>query len=83
MGAVEHGDDVHSVCFFAAPREGSTTPRGLWASASGSNEFGGFVSLGEVAEMGDGVLCLTLARRYVDDKDRRRGMTPIEVGIPC
>jgi hypothetical protein len=41
------------------------------------------VSLGEVADMGDGVLCLTLARRYVDDRDRRHGMTPMEVGIPC
>jgi len=40
------------------------------------------VSLGEVADMGDGVLCLTLARRYVDGRDRRHGMTPIEVGIP-
>jgi hypothetical protein len=48
--------------------------RGARAAACGKNEFGAFVSTGDVAAGADGAAVLTLARRYVRDDDARAAL---------
>lgn len=44
-------------------------------AARGNTEFGEFVSLGKFVRAADGTLTLTLARRYIGDRDPRRKQT--------
>uniref|UniRef100_A0A7S2TKN8 Uncharacterized protein n=1 Tax=Lotharella oceanica TaxID=641309 RepID=A0A7S2TKN8_9EUKA len=78
-GHEQHGDDVH-VCWFILPKaelpsKDVERKSYLVVVARGENEFGRFISAGKVEQIDGSNYLLTLARRYVTDKDYRWGGT--------
>jgi len=75
-GHEKHGDDTHA-CWFIRSSSGSVSGNRenqsyLIVLARGENEFGRFISAGKLERIDGGLkYTLTLARRYVTDKDKR------------
>lgn len=81
-GHEEHTDDVHDLRLFAIPAK-----RIANIVATGENEFGPFIAIGQTTEGSfrsqpgqlPTVCDLVLARRYIDEKDRRRKMSAEDI----
>ena len=76
-GQEEESDIKHSICVQDGPAVGTPFGDSEWVSVAGrgTNRFGKFLSLGKMVRTNDGEHVLTLARRYLAEKDPRCTMS--------
>ena len=76
-GQEDISDTEHSICVQEGPAMGGPMGDSGWVSVAGrgTNRFGKFLSLGKMVRTNDGEHVLTLARRYLAEKDPRCTMS--------
>ena len=76
-GQEDISDIKHSICVQEGPAMGGPMGDSGWVSVAGrgTNRFGKFLSLGKMVRTNDGEHVLTLARRYLAEKDPRCTMS--------